>query len=115
MSRGQQILNDGLPLPLPEIEVTYVVDLLFEIGPVVPGGMGAVPLRSEHLLAWREEQGITLDPWESRMLRRLSRDYLIASQKAEKPDCPQPWDQESERDRRERSAAQVRRTMRKLK
>lgn len=69
----------------------YLLGYLWEVGPVMPGGMGAVVLSWQELRAWQESIGFELDPWESRILRRLSRDYLAESHKAEKHDCPPPW------------------------
>jgi hypothetical protein len=43
---------------------------------------------------WAREIGIDLAPWQKRILRRLSRDYLNESERATKPDCPPPWQPE---------------------
>lgn len=68
-----------------------LVGKLFDVGPVVNTGMGAVALRSEHLIAWQQETGVRLQLWESRFLRRLSNEYLAESQRAEKLGCEPPW------------------------
>lgn len=115
VARGKKILEDGAPLPLPEIDAVYLVDALFDVGPVKAGGMGPVPIDSHDLVAWQAERGIVLTPWEAQTLRRLSRDYVFESSRATKPDCPPPWTGESTKDRRERAEKQIRGALRALK
>ncbi|MCR4297509.1 MAG: hypothetical protein NUV75_01965 [Gallionella sp.] len=76
---------------MPPCDAEYLLAYLWDCGPAVSAGMGDVPLRSEHLIAWQEETGIPLQPWEAKMLRSLSREYLAQAQKSEKPDCPPPY------------------------
>ena len=73
----------------------YLLDYLLDVGPVVSGGMSAAPVTSRELMPWCEETGIRLQPWEAKCIRRLSRDYLAESHKAEKRNCPPPWRPES--------------------
>jgi len=91
VSRLQQILDDGGEPDLPEVSGgLYLVSHLMEAGPASAAGMGPVPLMWVDLIAWQQVAGITLAPWEAKMLRRLSGDYLEQARKAEKPDCPSP-------------------------
>lgn len=53
--------------------------------------MGMAPIGWDTIGWWQQTMGVELAPWEARMLRFLSRDYLIESQAAEKPDAPAPW------------------------
>lgn len=53
--------------------------------------MGAVPLSWTTIDAWQRVTGISLDPWEARLIRRLSSDYLAMSREAENETCPSPW------------------------
>lgn len=71
----------------------YIINHLFDVGPVVNTGMGCIALRSEHLLAWQQETGIRLSGWEARTLRRLSNEYMGESRRAEKRGCQPPWAQ----------------------
>jgi len=82
---------------MPPIDAEYIVGYLFDVGPGVNTGMGDVPLRSEHLIAWQEETGILLQPWQAGFLRGLSREYLSQAQKSEKIDCPPPYGFEERR------------------
>lgn len=79
---------DGFEPDMPETEASYILGYLFDIGPVISGPS---PITSQELLAWQSNTGIDLQPWESELLRRLSREYLAEHHKAEKPDCPAPW------------------------
>jgi hypothetical protein len=90
-SRMKRLIDGGQPIPLPEINVDYILAYLWEVGPTISGGMGEAPLSHAELLAWQTNVGIDLQPWESRMLRRLSVDYLVESQNATEPDCPAPF------------------------
>jgi len=76
----------------------YLVDYLFEVGPVESGGLGAGPVTHRELYFWQLDIGLELDPWEIRMLRRLSIAYLQQHTKSVKGDCKPPWDVEEARD-----------------
>ena len=56
------------------------------------GGMGAAPLSHSEIRAWQDNTGEVLTAWEVKTLRRLSNDYLVAAQDAEKPNCKAPFD-----------------------
>lgn len=96
MSRLEQIRIDrkdqDYEPEMPGIEGGgYLLGYLWELGPTMAAGMGAGPITHEEMRAWQSNTGIALQPWEARMLRRLSIDYLAQSHKAEKADCPAPW------------------------
>jgi hypothetical protein len=71
--------------------VGYLLGYLWEVGPTMAAGMGAGPVTHTELRAWQANTGIELAPWEARILRRLSHDYLAESHAAEKPDRAAPW------------------------
>lgn len=81
----------GEDILLPDNPVPYLTDWLFEIGPVLSGGMGARPLELGDLPAWEHFTGIELDAWEARTIVRLSAAFSAQRHKAEKPDCPPPY------------------------
>lgn len=89
----RQALRDNKEIPVlpPAEEGFYLVEYLFEAGPVESTGMGAVVLSWRELRAWQKTMGITLAPFEGNILRRLSQEYLAESQRATDPDCPPPW------------------------
>lgn len=98
-SRLKEMRVKGIDPNLPDNPAPYLVEYLFEVGPTVSAGMGPVILGWRDLQAWQELIGIDLAPWELRLLRRLSADYLSQSLKAEKPDCPAPFLGKDEIDR----------------
>ena len=69
-----------------------LIGWLFEVGPGMSGGMGAAPLSHSEIKAWMDTTGESLTAWEVRTLRRLSNDYLLAAQEAEKQNCKAPFD-----------------------
>lgn len=69
----------------------YLIEYLWEVGPVMPGAMSAAPVTHEELRAWAELTGIELRPWEARFVRRLSRDYAAEGQRAVTLGCEPPW------------------------
>lgn len=92
MSRLERMEIQGQQPPLPPLGVAgHLVNYLFEVGPVGYGAMGPVPLTHSELAAWQSNTGIELNAWEARALRRLSMDYLAASNAATAPDCPPFW------------------------
>jgi hypothetical protein len=72
---------------MPAIEAPHLIGYLLEVGPVMESG----PITHQELFAWQANTGVKLQPWEIRMLRQLSCDYLSESHKAMKPDCSPPW------------------------
>ena len=94
-----------MPEMPPLEEGGYLVGYLLEIGPVQASGMGQGPISHESILAWQALTGIELEPWESRLLRRLSSEYLSESNRAQKLGCEPPW--KIEGIKREPTALQV--------
>jgi hypothetical protein len=62
----------------------HLFDALFEIGPVLPGGMGPAPLTFGEISRWSEVTGVPLGPWEARTLVNLSRIYQSEYDRAAK-------------------------------
>lgn len=76
---------------MPPCPAPHLVAYLFEAGPLQPGGMAEAPLSHGELQAWQQNSGIVLQPWEARLLRRLSGSYLSAMSEARAPSAPPPW------------------------
>jgi hypothetical protein len=53
--------------------------------------MGTAAIGWTELQAWQRCTGVTLPPWQARLMVELAREYNGFSQKATKPDCPPPW------------------------
>jgi hypothetical protein len=52
--------------------------------------MGAAPIGWQDLIAWQSQTGIALQPWEARIIRQASREYVSQMAEAMKPECPPP-------------------------
>jgi len=89
MTRLQTIEHQGKEPELPFLAAgDYLVDHLFSAGPIAYGPSGAVPLSHSDIAAYQHNNGIELQPWEVRCLRRLSASYSAASHDAADIDCP---------------------------
>lgn len=70
----------------------YLIEILFEVGPSLPTGMGGHrPIGELDLAAWMFNQGVSLSPWESRAIRQVSREYAAMLSEAVEPNTPPPW------------------------
>ncbi len=91
LTRIQEMLNKGEQPDFPDVSGgLYLVDYLMDAGPGSVAGMGMAPITWQDLAAWQQQIGISLAPWESKMLRRLSGEYLAQARKSEQADCPSP-------------------------
>lgn len=68
----------------------HVIAHFWDCGPAIGGTMGSSSLTHQEIEAWQRNTGIELDAWESRMLRRLSVEYLDWNAKARSVTCPSP-------------------------
>lgn len=92
------MMDAGVNPPVPPNPLPYLTEWLFEIGPTEPAGMGAAPIAWQTLAIWSELTGAELLPWEARLLRNLSREYLNEAHQAEKRDRPAPWSEHIDRE-----------------
>lgn len=76
---------------LPDVgEVSYLLGYWQDLGLVGSGAMGATRLTAQELLAWQEGCGIRLDPWEFRVLREMSSQYISSLHESALPEAPAP-------------------------
>jgi hypothetical protein len=81
--------SDVMP---PVLGGAYLIEILFEVGPAKPVGMGGNAAIDEvDLAAWMSNQGVTLTPWEAKTVRQLSREYAAMLSQAVEPNTPPPW------------------------
>jgi hypothetical protein len=100
---------------LPECQADFILVQLLEIGPQVAAGMGSAAIGWPELRAWQTCMGVSLPPWQARLLIELAREYNGFSQQATKPDCPAPWAEEAQIEgRREAIARNLRMGFRAL-
>lgn len=110
-----QIAQEGGAKPdLPPLEASLqpIVSLLFDAGPISSSGDGAVPLTWVDLQAWQGATGLCLPPWQLRLLRRLSADYLMELNQGAAVDAPPPWERDLTPERRKKVAKHVRNVFR---
>ncbi len=104
LTRLKQMQRDGLEPFLPDNPAPKLTGWLFEIGPTVPAGMGEAAIGWTDIVAWSTCTGVQLPPWQARLLRTLSGEWLAQKHKARKTDCPQPFGGTSEQIERNREA-----------
>lgn len=85
----------------------YLLEHFWGIGPTQGDGV----ITSGELRDYQANMGITLSPWECRVLRRLSVDYLNESQRATKRDCKPPFTESSDLQRIVRAEFQRKRAI----
>lgn len=92
LSRAQLIVeNGGRPLMPPVDEAVYLVGYWQQLGLVAAGGFGPVTLSALEIKAWSDMAGVDLSIWEFKMLREMSRAYLVQFRESEEPECPAPY------------------------
>ena len=91
VSRIERLTEQGIMPELPPNPAPHLTNLLFEVGPAEPGGMDDAPIGWSTLRDWQAQVGLQLPPWQARLLRRLSRDYVAEARQARDEDRPAPW------------------------
>jgi hypothetical protein len=89
-SRLQQQRDAGNEVQYPVVTANYLLEYLFEIGPAVPGAMGAVGLSFSEIESWQRQVGINLAPWEVRAIHAGSDAYANQLSISRDPTCPPP-------------------------
>jgi hypothetical protein len=91
LTRLQQMEKRKERPEFPPISARHIVDWLMEVGPVEMTGMDRAAVSWREMAAWQKQTGRKLAPWQARLIRRLSNDYLIESRAAEDSGRPAPW------------------------
>lgn len=107
-TRAETLKAQGAKLVLPPNPAPHLIGWLVELGISEAAGMGMVPLSWREIRAWQEATGITLSPWEARLLRTLSAEYLAEGRRAESETAPPPWAWEITPEERDTTEAQLR-------
>jgi len=76
----------------------YLIDYLFEAGPVTSNGFGPEPLSWLELEAWSRLSQVKLDAWEALTLRKLSDHYSAQLVRSADPKCRAPDEPEQSRE-----------------
>lgn len=108
LKRMRDERNDPDYFPdMPPCDTPFIIEWLFDVGPMLQTGMGPIPLTEQELLAWQINRGFELQPWQSKFLRQLSAEYLIQLDKSKKERCPAPWQEELQEEDQVRVARKV--------
>jgi hypothetical protein len=91
LTRMQRMAVDDLTPDMPPIRTPWIIDHLMDLGPSEAGAMGPVPISWASIDHWQRCSGHDLPPWTTRLLRRLSVDFVAETVRAREPDCPPPW------------------------
>jgi len=91
ISRIDKLKRDKIPVQMPPNPAPHLVGFLVEMGMSEAAGMGMVPLSWREINAWCDGTRVDLAPWERRLIRKLSTEYLAESRRAESENCPPPW------------------------
>lgn len=91
VSRIETMRRAGVTPPMPPNRAPHIIARLMEIGINEAAGMGVVPISWREMDAWCSRTGVDLDPWEARLIRRLSAAYVAEGRAAESEAAPPPW------------------------
>jgi len=108
LSRIDEMKRQKIVPSMPPNPAPHIINRLIEIGLTEAAGMGAAPLSWQTIRAWSEMTGVHLSPWEARLIRSLSLEYLAAGHRAESENCPPPWRTEVTAQEREMEVARLR-------
>lgn len=92
VSRAKAMKDKGETPLLPPNPAPYLVNWLFDIGP--SSGMDSA-ISWQDMEAWERINGVFLEPWEAKILRDLSRQYLYEGQEARRLDRAAPYNGET--------------------
>ncbi|WP_347271797.1 phage tail assembly chaperone [Rhizorhabdus histidinilytica] len=81
----------GIPVVMPPNPSPIFLQCLMEIGLFQANGMGISPTSWAEIDAWSRMTDVRLAPWQARLIRQLSVDYVAESRRAEDEHCPPPW------------------------
>lgn len=76
---------------MPEPKAFYLFEFLLDVGVFQETGMAVSALSWQEIIAWQAQIGVSLQAWEVRAIRHLSREYVAQMDKAKKPEYPMPY------------------------
>lgn len=85
--------QNSLLLEMPPIPIGgYLIEILFDVGPVQPFAMGGhIAISEQELLAWQINRSIKLSSWDCETIKRLSSMYAGQLSDAREMHCPPPY------------------------
>lgn len=91
LSRLDELKRKTITPLMPPNPAPALIARLIEIGLTEGGGMAPVPLSWGAINEWAKAVEVDLEPWEKRLMRALSVEYIAESRRAERESCPAPW------------------------
>ena len=91
VSRLDKMKADKIMPSMPPNPAPHIIDRLVEIGLSEAAGMGVAPLSWREINEWQRATCVTLPPWEARLIRKLSTEYIAEGRRAEDDTYPSPW------------------------
>jgi len=88
ISRAAKMKKDGIPIQMPPSPAPHIIDRLVEIGLTDADG---APISWLAINEWQRATCVHLAPWEARLIRRLSVEYVAESRRAESENAAPPW------------------------
>lgn len=89
-SRLEMLIEQGAEILWPEVTAKYLIQYLMDIGPCNNNGMGLIPVSWQEIQAWQQQNGVTLNAWELKIIKMASSAYANQANISDKPDCPPP-------------------------
>ena len=108
LTRLDRMKKDRIEPQMPPNPAPHIIARLTEIGLTESNGMGASPLSWREIEAWQRNTHVRLAPWEARLMRHLSLEYVGESRRAESENCPAPFRAEVTQREREVEEANLR-------
>lgn len=90
LTRLERDKKQGIVHDMPPCPSQFLVSYLMEIGPMEISGESKLPISHREIHYWQQNSGVRLSPWQSKLLRRLSAEFVAESRRAEDPDCVSP-------------------------
>jgi hypothetical protein len=91
ISRYAALKQQGVTPPMPPNSAPHIINRLVDIGLTGSNGMEMIPLPQSEIAAWQTNSCVRLAPWEAKLIRRLSTEYVSERGRAESETCPPPW------------------------
>jgi hypothetical protein len=92
-------------IKFPDIDgAEYLIALFHEAGPMIPTGMGPVPLTWQEIDSWLRCTNLSLSNWEKITIKELSEAYVSELNKATAKDASSPFVPPIEPDEIDRTA-----------
>lgn len=88
----RKLHGEDYKMELPPLEsFSFLIELLFEVGPFLSTGMGFIPLTFSELESWQNLTNTELSSWEVTAIQKLSTAYVTEYSEASDKEQPKPY------------------------